>query len=98
MNKIIPNGSLCLFKKYTGGSRNGLIVLVEGSEIQDADSGANYTIKEYSSKKSTDEEGWHHEEIILKPLSTEPYEPIVLRDEETINFQVIGIFVRVLGE
>lgn len=28
MNKIIPNGSLCLFKKYTGGSRNGLITLV----------------------------------------------------------------------
>lgn len=98
MNKIIPNGSLCLFKKYTGGSRNGLIVLVEGSEIHDTDSGANYTIKEYSSKKSTDEEGWHHEEIILKPLSTEPYEPIVLRDEETINFQVVGIFAKVLGE
>lgn len=98
MNKVIPNGSLCLFKKYTGGSRNGLIVLVEGSEIHDTDSGANYTIKEYSSKKTTDEEGWRHEEIILKPLSTEPYEPIVLRDEETINFQVIGIFVRVLGE
>ncbi len=97
MNKIIPNGSLCLFKKYTGGSRNGLIVLVEGSEIHDTDSGANYTIKEYSSKKSTDEEGWRHEEIILKPLSTEPYEPIVLRDEEIMNFQVIGVFVKVLG-
>jgi len=97
MNKIIPNGSLCLFKKYTGGSRNGLITLVEGSEIHDTDSGANYTIKEYASKKSTDEEGWHHEEIILKPLSTESYEPIVLRGEEIMNFQVIGIFVRVLG-
>lgn len=96
MNKVIPNGSLCLFKNYTGGSRNGLIVLVEGSEIHDTDSGANYTIKEYSSKKTTDEEGWHHEEIILKPLSTEPYEPIILRDEETINFQVVGVFVKVL--
>lgn len=98
MNKVIPNGSLCLFKKYTGGSRNGLITLVEGSEIHDTESGANYTIKEYASKKSTDEEGWHHEEIILKPLSTEPYEPIVLRGEEIMNFQVIGIFVMVLGE
>lgn len=96
MNKIIPNGSLCLFKKYTGGSRNGLITLVDGSEIHDTDSGANYTIKEYSSKKSADEEGWYHEEIILRPLSTEPYEPIVLRDDEIMNFQVIGIFVRVL--
>lgn len=96
MNKVIPNGSFCLFKKYTGGSRNGLIILVEGSEIFDSETGAHYTIKEYSSKKVTDEEGWHHEEIILKPLSTKSYEPIVLRDEETINFKVIGLFVKVI--
>lgn len=29
MNKVIPNGSICLFRKYFGGSRNGQIVLVE---------------------------------------------------------------------
>ncbi|HLX52718.1 MAG TPA: DNA/RNA helicase domain-containing protein, partial [Aquella sp.] len=29
MNKVIPNGSICLFRKYDGGSRNGRIVLVE---------------------------------------------------------------------
>ena len=46
MNKVIPNGSLCLFKKYSGGTRNGLITLVEGSEIFDSETGANYTIKE----------------------------------------------------
>ncbi len=96
MNKVIPNGSFCLFKKYTGGSRNGLITLVEGSEIFDSETGAHYTIKEYSSKKVTDEEGWHHEEIILKPVSTKSYQQIVLRDEETINFKVIGLFVKVI--
>lgn len=96
MNKIIPNGSLCLFKKYSGGSRNGLITLVEGSEIFDSETGANYTIKEYSSKKVTDEEGWHHEEITLKPLSTKPFESIVLRDEGTMNFRVIGIFEKII--
>ena len=96
MNKIIPNGSICLFRKYEGGSRNGLITLVESSEIQDADFGSNYTIKEYSSKKTTDEEGWKHEEIILKPQSTESFEPIILRDEETMNFKVLGIFEKVL--
>lgn len=25
MNKIIPNGSICIFERYQGGSRNGLI-------------------------------------------------------------------------
>lgn len=98
MNKIIPNGSICLFKKYSGGSRNGLITLVEGRNVVDLEFGSNYTIKEYSSKKLTDEEGWHHEEIILRPKSNNPnFNPIILRDEETVDFKVLGIFVRVLG-
>ncbi|UTF92207.1 DUF2075 domain-containing protein [Elizabethkingia anophelis] len=97
MNRIIPNGSICLFKKYSGGSRNGLITLVEGRNITDIEFGSNYTIKEYSSKKVTDEEGWRHEEITLLPKSNDPcLKPIILRDEETIDFNVLGIFVRVL--
>jgi DUF2075 family protein/SOS-response transcriptional repressor LexA/predicted GIY-YIG superfamily endonuclease len=96
MNKIIPNGAICLFRKYTGGSRNGLITLVEGNDIYDTEFGGNFTIKEYSSKKSIDEEGWKHEEITLKPLSSLEYEPIILRDEEIMNFKVIGIFERIL--
>ncbi|MEJ5049759.1 DNA/RNA helicase domain-containing protein [Chryseobacterium culicis] len=97
MNKIIPNGSICLFKKYNGGSRNGLITLVEGRNIADLEFGSNYTIKEYSSKKLTDDEGWHHEEIILLPKSNDfNFEPIVLRDEEIVDFKVLGIFVKVL--
>ncbi|MGE8526107.1 DNA/RNA helicase domain-containing protein [Chryseobacterium rhizosphaerae] len=99
MNKIIPNGSICLFKKYTGGSRNGLITLVEGRNISDIEFGSNYTIKEYSSKKVTDEEGWHHEEIILLPKSNDSnFKQIILRDEETIDFNVLGIFIRVLKQ
>ena len=97
MNKIIPNGSICLFEKYTHGSRNGLITLVEMTDFVDADFGSNYTVKEYSSKKITTEDNWRHEEITLLPKSTFNYEPIVLRDEETINLKVIGVFVKVLG-
>jgi uncharacterized protein len=97
MNKIIPDGSMCLFEKYTGGSRNGKIVLVEMTDFTDQDSGSNYTIKEYTSKKTTSEEGWHQDEITLLPRSTQPYPPITLRDEETIGLKVIGVFVGVLG-
>ena len=97
MNKIIPNGSICLFEKYTHGSRNGLITLVEMTDFIDADFGSNYTVKEYSSKKITTEDNWRHEEITLLPKSTLDYTPIVLRDEETISLKVIGVFVRVLG-
>ena len=97
MNKVIPNGSYCLFRKYSGGSRNGQIVLVERSGIQDADYGSCYTIKEYESKKSEDANGWKHESIILKPLTTaDGYLPIVLEEEELRAFRVIGVFVRTL--
>ncbi len=97
MNKIIPNGSICLFEKYSHGSRNGLITLVEMSDFTDLDLGSNYTIKEYNSKKIITEDNWQHHEITLMPKSSLPYESIVLRDEETINFKVIGVFVKVLN-
>lgn len=96
MNKIIPNGSICLFEKYSGGSRNGRIVLVEMTDYMDPDSGSNYTIKEYTSKKTGSTDNWKHQEIVLLPKSTEEYEPIVLRDEETVGLKVVGVFVRVL--
>lgn len=98
MNKIIPNGSICLFKRYQGGSRNGLICLVESLNLLDLDLGGHYTVKEYRSKKTVSEEDWKHEEITLLPRSDDPsYSPIVLRDEETTDLKVIGIFVKVLG-
>ena len=85
------------FERYQGGSRNGLICLVESSSFEHSDFGANYTIKEYSSKKTITEEGWQHQEIILLPKSTDDsYSPIVLKDEETIDLQVVGIFKMVL--
>lgn len=98
MNKIIPNGSIALFKRALGGSRNGLICLVESVDIQDSDLGGHYTIKEYESKKTYQDELWQHSEIILKPLSDNPdYTPIYLRDEETTQLKVLGVFVRVIG-
>ncbi|MGX5691435.1 DNA/RNA helicase domain-containing protein [Arcticibacter tournemirensis] len=97
MNKVIPNGAICLFERYGGGSRNGLITLVECSSFEDKDFGSNYTVKEYSSKKTVTEDGWQHEEIILLPRSTDTsYEPIHLRDEELLDFRVIGVFKKVL--
>ena len=96
MNKIIPNNTICLFEKYSGGSRNGLNTLVEMTDYTDADFGSNYTVKEYSSRKTTSEDGWKHEEIILLPKSDKPYGPIILKDEETIHLKVIGLFIKTL--
>lgn len=97
MNKIIPNGSICLFRKYSGGSREGKIVLVEHTNIQDPDFGSGYTIKEYHSKKVVEESIWFHESIILKPLSHNPdYQDILIEGDELTTLRVIGVFERVL--
>jgi uncharacterized protein len=97
MNKVIPNGSMCLFREYSGGSRNGKIVLVEHTSIQDPDTGSSYTVKEYSSTKNIANDEWSHASINLKPLSYDSsYEDIVLSEDEVSYLQVIGIFECVL--
>lgn len=97
MNKIIPNGSICLFRKYISGSRDGQIVLVEHTNIQDNDFGSRYTVKEYRSKKNIENDTWSHESIILKSLSyNADYQDIILEEDELINLKIIGFFHCVL--
>ncbi|TNE55199.1 MAG: DUF2075 domain-containing protein [Bacteroidetes bacterium] len=97
MNKIIPHGSICLFRKYLGGSRNGQIVLVESTDFQDQDLGSCYTIKEYESKKFQDKNGWKHHKILLKPQSYDTsYNTIELKNDELSRFRVVGVFEKVI--
>lgn len=97
MNQKIKNGSYCLFRRDEGGSRDGEIVLVQSTEIQDADFGAGYTVKKYHSDKNINEDGWQHKSIILKPLSDDPrYQDIKLSEDALHSLMVVGIFKKVL--
>jgi len=99
MNRRIPNGAFCLFKKYTGGSRSGKIVLVENFDFQDPDFNSAFTIKTYSSQKQITEEGWTHTSIILSPNSyDDTFENIVIDESNGENMRVIGEFVKVLSD
>ena len=99
MNKVIPDGSICLFRKYAGGSREGKIVLVELDDLQDQDAGSRFTVKEYHSKKKIDADGWEHESITLKPVTTSNgYKEIHLTESNVANLKVIGVFECVLDE
>jgi len=99
MNKVIPNGSWCIFEKYTGGSREGKIVLVQHHDIQDADFGAGYTVKRYKSEKTSSEVGWKHTNIFLQPFSDmEDYQELILDHNQFKNLSVIGIFKAILEE
>jgi superfamily II DNA or RNA helicase/HKD family nuclease/SOS-response transcriptional repressor LexA len=97
MNRVIPNGSICLFKLYTGGSRNGKIVLVENMDIQDPDFNSAFTIKTYSSEKSVSEETWGHTSIVLRPNSYDnSYQNIIVTEENAQGMRIVGEFVKIL--
>ena len=65
--------------------------------FNDSEFGSGYTVKEYHSVKKISDEGWQHESIILKPLSTmEEYENVLLSEDDLLNFRVVGIFDRVI--
>lgn len=97
MNKRIPNGSWCLFRKYTGGSREGKIVLVKHNDIHDPDFGAGYTVKKYTSSKRNEGDSWQHTSIVLKPDSNSAeYKEIVLEEVQSQELKVVGVFIGVL--
>ncbi len=97
MNKVIPNGSICLFRKYSAGPRSGKIVLVQHYSIQDSEFGSGYTVKEYHSKKNIEAEQWSHQSITLKPLTyNSEYVDIEIQEDELSHLEVIAVFECVL--
>jgi DUF2075 family protein len=97
MNRRIPNGSWCLFRKAGAGSREGKIVMVQSRDIQEPDLGGRYTVKRYHSEKNVNPDGWQHRSIILSPESDQPkYQPLVITPAEEAEFQVIGEYVATL--
>jgi len=99
MNRVIPNGSICLFKPYIGGSRNGKIVLVENMDMQDPDFNSAFTIKTYASEKSVSKETWGHTSVVLRPNSFDSsYQNIIITERNAEKMRVVGEFVEILKE
>ena len=93
MEPRIHDGDYCLFERYTGGSREGKIVLAEHHGEVDSDYEGAYSIKVYHSKKVFNEfDEWQHESITLQPLNRS-YDPISINAEDAESFRIIGEFV-----
>ena len=97
MNRVIPNGSICLFKTYMGGSRNGKIVLVENMDVQDQDFNSAFTIKTYSSEKVISQDNWKHTSIVLRPNSfDDSYKNIIINEDNAEEMKIVGEFIKIL--
>jgi DUF2075 family protein/predicted GIY-YIG superfamily endonuclease len=96
MNKIIPDGSLCIFKAKPGGSLNGKIVLVQHRDIEDPDHGGTYTVKTYHSEKVEEDGVLVNQRIVLKPeTNAYGYSPIVI-ERELDDVSIIGNFIALI--
>lgn len=97
MEPTIPDGSWCLFRKERGGSRNGLVVLVESRRVQDPESGLAFTIKRYHSEKENLSDGqWRHKRIVLSP-DNKAFKDIVLDNVPGEDFRAVAEFVQIVA-
>ena len=91
MEPLIPDGSLCVFRRGVTGSREGRLVLVENLET----TGNNrYTVKRYHSEKAESGGEWRHARIRLESLN--PDYPSWDLDPEEEKYRILAVFVRVL--
>lgn len=96
MNRRIPNGSWCLFKRASAGSREGKIVLAELLDRQDPEAGGRYTVKAYKSTKRPTEDSWEHAKIQLVPDSThDGFRPLEFTSNPEDSLRVIAELVAV---
>ena len=97
MEPLIPDGSLCVFRRGVTGSRQGRLVLVEALEQGGSD---RYAVKRYRSEKRQSQTGdndageWAHERIRLEPLNPQ-FEAWDLDPEED-RYRILAEFVQVL--
>jgi DUF2075 family protein len=97
MNRRIPNGSWCLFREPSDGSRNGKVVIVQSRDIQDPDTGGQYTVKIYRSEKSVTEDSWSHRSIRLEPDSMDfNFKPLTLEVDTMNELRVLGEYVGII--
>jgi hypothetical protein len=98
MNRRIPNGSWCLFREPSEGSRNGKVVIVQSRDIQDPDTGGQYTVKIYRSEKTETGDSWSHRSIHLEPDSMDiNFKPLTLAPDTVNELSVVGEFVGIIG-
>jgi len=86
-----------LFRFERGGSRNGLVVLVESRLVSDPETHQSVTIKRYHSEKENLSDGrWRHKRITLSP-DNKKFKDIILENVTGDDFRVVAEFLEVLS-
>lgn len=94
MEPDIPDGSLCVFRSYYGGSRRGGIFIVQ--KMATMDEGGEYTLKRYSSEKEYSGGTWRHKSITMHPKNPDFSDWDLTREED--SHVTIAEFICVLED
>jgi len=97
MKPRIENGSLCLFKKYSGGTRQDRIYLIQARGLKNPETGESFVVKKYSRQTTRPSTTDSDSTVVIHLLSENPkYEPIVLSAVSDDDVQTLAEFIRVL--
>jgi phage repressor protein C with HTH and peptisase S24 domain len=96
MHPLIEDGDLCLFRKYTGGSRQGRIFLVQAKGVKNSETGESFVVKKYqrqSAPRSADDET----PATIHLISINPrFSPIILVGVSDEDVRTTAEFVQTL--
>ena len=97
MEPLIPSGAHCLFRPTPAGSRQGRHLLVWHQGVADPETGGEFTVKVFTSRKTARPDGgWEHVRVVLKPLNPE-FDPIVLTQDDEAAVRVIAELAAVIS-
>lgn len=96
MLPTIPDGSLCLFRKYRGGSRQNRIFLIKSRGLKDPESDEAYVVKRYKRMTKIDDHDDRDQVVIHLISDNKDYPPIILMASTEELVSTLAEFVEVL--
>ena len=91
MERLIPDGSWCLFRPCPAGSREGRNVLVQFAWLGAGENGGRFAVQKYHSEKTVTTDGWRHARIPFPPLNP-AFDPIDVEPDGVAGISIIGEF------
>lgn len=98
MQPRISDGDLCLFKRYSGGTRQGKIFLIQARSLRDTETAESFVIKKYMRQTPPKHSGDDAESsAVIHLISENPrFSPIVLYGLKDDDVQTIAEFIKVI--
>ncbi|MBL7542714.1 MAG: LexA family transcriptional regulator [Bdellovibrionaceae bacterium] len=96
MQPKINDGDLCLFKRYTGGSRQGHIFLIQARGLKNSETDESFVVKKYVRQTPGRQSEDDDMSIIHLVSENSKFPPIILMGASDDEIQVLAEFIRVI--